>query len=100
MQDGIEDNMVGAYLASRPGLDRNAFLASYAVMGAQRAPGSWASSCGCGGATASRNICVTCHAYGDISTPISHPALAPLRAWFQDNVPAERRLDLSEKAAA
>ena len=40
-------------------------------------------------ATASRNICVTCRAYGPIcSVRWRIPALAPLAAWYRVNVPA------------
>ena len=101
VQEGIEDNMVGVYLASRPGLDRNAFLASYAVMGAQRATrilGVFVRLWRRDGKPQYLRHLPRLWRYLDAD--LSHPALAPLRAWFQDNVPAERRLDLSEKAAA
>ena len=55
-------------------------------------PGSSASSPGCGSATASAIIRNSSRACGAcLERNLAHPALAPVRAWFDANVPADKR---------
>jgi aminoglycoside/choline kinase family phosphotransferase len=90
--DALAEAMIRRYLDALPGLDRDAFRASYAVGGAQRnirilgtfirlwkrdskpgylrwLPRTWAV----------------------VEADLAHPALAPLKAWFEEHFPAARR---------
>jgi aminoglycoside/choline kinase family phosphotransferase len=80
------------YLAGMPGLDRAAFDASYAVLGAQRNAkiiGIFTRLCRRDGKPDYlRHIPRT---WRLLEGDLAHPALAPVRAWFDREVPAEER---------
>ena len=80
---GLEAAMVARYLRASPGLDEAAFRAAYAILGAQRA----VRIIGVFHRLARRD---GKHAYlahlprvwGHLDRNLAHPALAPVRAWF------------------
>lgn len=93
----IPDTLVAAmrehYLAAFPGLDRDAFAASYAVLGAQRH---------CKVIGIFTRLCVRDGKSGYLQhiprvwrlleRSVGHPALAPLKTWLDRTVPPERRI--------
>lgn len=97
--EGLENFMIERYLAARAEFEREAFLASYAVMGAQRAvrilgvfvrlwrrdekPGYM------------RHLP---RLWAHLDANLAHEALAPVRNWFDSHMPASRRGDLGAAA--
>ncbi|MBZ6379467.1 hypothetical protein B5C34_07640 [Pacificimonas flava] len=97
---GIEPEMFERYLAARPDLDPERFAASYAVMGAQRASRIlgvfvrlWRRD------EKPRYLRHMPRLWRHLETNLSHPALAPLRDWFDHHVPPDRRRDFTEELA-
>src|SRR5918996_3055741 len=79
--------MVERYLAARPDLDRQAFRAAYAVLGAQRN----AKILGLFWRLARRDgkpayLALLPRVAGHLRRDLEHPLLAPLRAWFAEHV--------------
>jgi len=85
----LAEAMIGRYLAARPDLEPDAFRAAYAVLGAQRN----AKILGLFTRLAQRD---GKHAYlallprvrAHLERDLRHPALAPLRAWAAEHLPA------------
>ena len=93
--------MTERYLAGAPGLDRDDFMAAYAVLGAQRNAkivGIFTRLCRRDGKPHYlRHIPRT---WRLLEGDLRHPALAPVRAWFDDVVPpAQRRVPQAEQGA-
>ncbi len=89
----LRDRMAGRYLAAFPGLDRAAFAASYAVLGAQRS----AKIIGIFTRLGRRDgkpqyLAHIPRVWRWLEGDLEHPALAPLRAWFDHNLPPARRI--------
>ncbi|MHB9879809.1 aminoglycoside phosphotransferase family protein [Pacificimonas sp. ICDLI1SI03] len=89
--DGVEAAMIARYLAAAD-LDEEAFRASYAVMGAQRAARIlgvfvrlWRRDAKPGYLQHVPRL------WAHLDTNLMHPALQPLRAWFDDNLPRSMR---------
>ncbi|HEX4113424.1 MAG TPA: phosphotransferase [Stellaceae bacterium] len=88
----LRRHMVGRYLGAFPTLDRADFLTSYAVMGAQR----HAKNIGQFARLRLRDgkpqyLKHIPHMWGLLLEDLAHPALAPVRAWFEASVPPEWR---------
>lgn len=85
--------MQDRYLACFPGLDRDAFLASCAVLGAQRH---------CKVIGIFTRLCVRDgkpyylhhidRVWRLLENSIAHPVMTPLRDWLEGHIPAERRI--------
>ena len=93
--EAMESTLLGALCrAARrerdAGFDAPRFIGALCHCSRRSAPPrSSAFSRGSIGATASRNICVIFRGYGAIcSASLAHPALAPLKAWYDAHVPA------------
>jgi aminoglycoside/choline kinase family phosphotransferase len=93
--------MRARYLAGMPGLDRTAFDASYAVLGAQRNAkiiGIFTRLCRRDGKPDYlRHIPRT---WGLLEADLAHPALGPVRAWFDREVPGDARRTPDAEAPA
>lgn len=86
------DAMLARYLAGRPGLDRNAFAAAYAVLGAQRnckIIGIFTRLWRRDGKPAYLDYLP--RVWGHLARDLAHPALAPVKRWLDDAVPPEWR---------
>jgi aminoglycoside/choline kinase family phosphotransferase len=89
---GLAAAMQARYLAEFPTLDRDAFAASYAVLGAQR---------NCKIIGIFTRLCVRDgkphyllhipRVWRLVEHDLRHPALAPVAAWLDRHIPAERR---------
>ena len=92
LSPGLAAEMVQRYLAAFPELDAEAFGASYAVMGAQRNAkiiGIFTRLCRRDGkAQYLRHIP---RVWRLLEGDLAHPALAPVTAWFEREVPAALR---------
>ena len=89
----VVDAMLDRYLAAFPELDRAAFLDSYAVLGAQRA----AKVIGIFTRLARRDgklqyLRHIPRIWRLLEAGLARPALAPVRAWFDREVPAAERI--------
>lgn len=89
----IEEAMIGFYLDAYPGLDRDDFLASYAVLGAQRN----AKIIGVFTRLAKRDgkpryLSIIPRVWGLLERDLRHPALGGVKAWFDEHVPANLRI--------
>lgn len=89
----LVDELRGRYLAAAPTLDRAAFEASYAILGAQRNAkivGIFTRLCRRDGkADYLKHIART---WRLLESDLAHPALAPVKAWFDREVPPETRV--------
>lgn len=89
----LVDELRGRYLTAAPTLDRAAFEASYAILGAQRNAkiiGIFTRLCRRDGkAHYLKHIART---WRLLETDLAHPALASVRAWFDREVPPETRV--------
>lgn len=91
--DALATAMCDRYLAAFPNLDRDAFAASYAILGAQRH---------CKVIGIFTRLCVRDGKSGYLQhiprvwrlleRSIRHPVLAPLKLWLDQTVPPERRI--------
>jgi len=89
----LGEEMCARYLAAFPELDRGAFAASYAVLGAQR-------NCKIVGIFTrldrrDRKRAYLAHiprVWRLIEQDLRHPALAPMRRWFDRHIPPDRRI--------
>lgn len=88
----LRQKMIARYLAAFPELDRDGFATSYAVMGAQRHAkniGQFARlKLRDGKPHYLRHIP---HMWRLLLEDLAHPALTPVRQWFEANVPPEWR---------
>ncbi len=90
---GVVEEILSRYLAAFPDLDREMFLTSYAILGAQRAAKvigiftrlSWRD----GKHQYLRHIP---RVWRLLDAGLAHPALAPVAAWFAREVPAAERV--------
>jgi hypothetical protein len=90
---GVVAEMLGRYFDAFPELDQEAFAESYAILGAQRAAKiigiftrlSWRD----GKDQYLRHIP---RLWGLLETGLAHPALAPVRDWFEREVPPAERV--------
>ena len=89
---GLADAMLARYLAAFPELDRDAFRASYAILGAQRSAkiiGMFTRLCRRDGKP--RYLAHIPRVWRLLEGDLAHPALAPVRAWLDRHLPPERR---------
>ena len=96
----LEAVMLEAYLAAT-GLEREAFLADYAVLGAQRNAkivGIFVRLCRRDGKP--RYLDLIPRVWAAMERDLAHPALAPVAAWFDANIPADLRKALGGRIAA
>jgi len=88
----------GRYLAAAPTLERAAFEASYAILGAQRNAkivGIFTRLCRRDGkADYLKHIART---WRLLESDLAHPALAPVKAWFDREVPPDTRVTPTAK---
>ncbi len=89
----LRERMLARYLAAFPALDRAAFAASYAVLGAQRS----AKIIGIFTRLSRRDrkpqyLAHIPRVWRWLEGDLEHPALASLRAWFDHHVPPARRI--------
>ena len=86
---GLEAAMLARYLQAAPGLDEPAFRAAYAILGAQRA----VRIVGVFRRLARRDgkpayLAHLPRVWGHLDRNLAHPALTPVRAWFDRRCPA------------
>ena len=84
--------MKARYLAGRPEIDRGAFSAAYAVLGAQRntrIAGTFARLWKRDGKAGYLDHLP--RVWRLLEGNLAHPALAPVKAWFDDAIPANKR---------
>lgn len=89
---GLAEAMLARYLAAFPALDRDAFRASYAILGAQRNAkiiGIFTRLCRRDGKA--RYLTHIPRVWRLLESDLLHPVLAPVRAWLDRHLPAERR---------
>ncbi len=94
---GLEPQLVNRYLAQRSEFDREVFLASYAVMGAQRAArilGVFIRLWRRDGKTAYLKHIP--RVWRLLDENLANPALAPVAAWFRRHLPTDQRRDFSD----
>ena len=89
---GLADAMVARYLRGSPGLDPAAFHAAYAILGAQRS----VRIIGVFSRLARRDgkpgyLAHLPRVWGQLETNLAHPALGPVRAWFDGHLPERAR---------
>ena len=90
----LEDAMLERYLSARPEMDREAFMTAYWVLGAQRNAkiiGIFTRLWQRDGKE--RYLSFLPRMWGLLERDLSHPALVPVRQWFDANIPADRRGD-------
>ena len=88
----VAREMFARYLAAFPELDRSVFTASYAILGAQRSAkiiGIFTRLCRRDGKP--RYLRHIPRVWRLLEGDLTHPALAPVKAWFDQAVPAEAR---------
>ena len=90
--EGLEQAMVARYLSASPALDEAAFRATYAILGAQRA----VRIIGVFHRLARRDgkpayLAHLPRVWRHLDANLVHPALAPVRAWFERWVPPQVR---------
>jgi len=86
--EDIQAAMIDRYLASMPGLSREAFLASYAVMGAMRHArilGRVAQLAAGGGKA--KQLAFLSRVWGQFRAAIAHPLLSPLQSFTDQHLP-------------
>lgn len=89
----LVEAMYGRYLAAFPALDRDAFAASYASIGAQRNTrivGVFTRLMVRDGKP--RYLQLIPRVWRLLEGDLAHPALAPVRTWFDRHLPGERRI--------
>lgn len=99
--DALREAMLVRYLDRRPGLDRAAFGAAYAALGAQRnlkIVGIFARLALRDGKP--RYLAMIPRVWGHLRRDLAHPALAPLAAWVARHVPPPEPAALARVAAA
>lgn len=88
--DDVQAAMIDRYLAARPGLSRDAFLASYAVMGAMRHArilGRVAQLAAGGGQA--KQLAFLSRVWGQFRAAIAHPLLSPLQSFTDQHLPPD-----------
>lgn len=86
----IQTAMVARYLDAAPGLSRDGFAASYAVMGAMRHArilGRVAQLAAGGGKA--RQLAFLHRVWGQFRTAIAHPLLSPLQSFMDEHLPPD-----------
>lgn len=86
--DDIQAAMIDRYLVSMPGLSRDAFLASYAVMGAMRHArilGRVAQLAAGGGKA--KQLAFLSRVWGQFRVAIAHPLLSPIQSFTDEHLP-------------
>lgn len=89
---GLEEAMIGRYLAGRPGIDLADFDTAYAILGAQRAArilGTFVRLWQRDGKPGYLQHQPRVWRYLDRN--LAHPDMAAVKAWFDDHVPLDRR---------
>jgi aminoglycoside/choline kinase family phosphotransferase len=89
---GLAEAMLARYLAAFPALDHDAFRASYAILGAQRNAkiiGIFTRLCRRDGKP--RYLAHIPRVWRLLESDLHHPALQPVRAWFDRHLPRDRR---------
>lgn len=89
----IEEAMIAVYLDAYPELERDEFLAAYAVLGAQRN----AKIIGIFTRLWKRDgkpsyLSIIPRVWGLLERDLAHPALSGVKAWFDEHVPAALRV--------
>ena len=87
--ENIRTAMTERYLTAFPGLDRGAFAASYAVMGAQRHARIVGRVAELAAASSARQLDFLPRVWGQLKAKLAEPALAPLRAWVDTHLPPD-----------
>lgn len=88
--DAVQAAMIDRYLSARPGLSREGFLASYAVMGAMRHArilGRVAQLAAGGGKA--RQLAFLSRVWAQFRTAIAHPLLSPLQSFTDQHLPPD-----------
>lgn len=88
--EDIQAAMIDRYLASMPGLSRDAFLASYAVMGAMRHArilGRVAQLAAGGGKA--KQLAFLSRVWGQFRAAIAHPLLSPIQSFTDEHLPPD-----------
>lgn len=88
----LEMEMLDRYLAASPGVDREGFLADYTALAAlnnARLVGLWARLVTRDGKPAYARFLP--RTWRRLERDLTHPALAPIRAWFDRHAPAAAR---------
>lgn len=94
---GLESALIDRYLGARGEFDRDAFTASYAILGAQRAArilGVFVRLWRRDGKTAYLKHMP--RVWSLLDRNLAHPALAPVADWFAAHLPQERRRDFAD----
>lgn len=89
---GLADAMLARYVDAFPALDPDAFRASYAILGAQRNAkiiGIFTRLCRRDGKP--RYLAHIPRVWRLLEGDLRHPAIRPVRAWFDRNLPQDRR---------
>lgn len=97
---GLVDAMRARYLDAFPALDRDAFMTSYAVLGAQRAAkivGIFTRLCLRDGKP--QYLAHMPRLWRLLDAGLRHPALGPVAEWFDREIPPERRITPAVGAA-
>lgn len=84
--------MIRRYLAANPALDEESFGAAYAVLGAQRnlrIVGVFSRLCARDGKA--QYLALLPRVWGLVEHDIAHPALAPVKAWLDREIPPDQR---------
>lgn len=98
--EALRREMLGRYLAAMPGTGREAFMTSYAVLGAQRNAkivGIFTRLCRRDGKP--HYLRHIQRVWRLLEGDVRHAALAPVRAWLDRHVPREMRVVPAEKDA-
>jgi aminoglycoside/choline kinase family phosphotransferase len=96
----LEEEMIGRYCALAKVADRDRFRAHYEILGAQRNTkilGIFTRLWKRDGKA--HYLPLQPRVWGYLERNLAHPALAPVRAWFDGNVPADKRAAAWEAAA-
>ena len=91
--ENLAADMRNRYLSAFPDLDRDAFLASYAILGAQRhckVIGIFTRLCARDGKPQYMHHIP--RVWRLLENSVTHPALEPLRLWLDTHIPADRRV--------
>jgi aminoglycoside/choline kinase family phosphotransferase len=97
---GLKEAMTERYLAAFPALDSDAFVTASAVLAAQRNAkivGIFTRLWKRDGKP--RYLSYLPRVWGYLERDLAQPALAPVRAWFDANIPAQYRRDAWREAA-
>ncbi|WP_303983059.1 aminoglycoside phosphotransferase family protein [Dongia mobilis] len=91
----LMDRMIARYLAANPGIDRDAYMAAYAIIGAQRntrIAGTFARLLKRDGKPWYQRFMP--RVWELIAHDLQHPALAPVASWYARHLPVSERASL------